>query len=244
MARRRQPEAQFPVKLTQAQRKAVAEIAPALAKRLKLDDRGQRTLPFTLAELRTVKEKARGALRQAGTGRGRIPLRYVFQACGQALDPHLGTAALPDEGLREWFLAELRAIASRYQWQYVAPDRQRQVEQIAYRLWQEEGCPHGRHEDHWRQAEKVFHADKPIRGAILDEPNRGQVGQLLSPLQSVIHAKAGVVYPASSLVKLTEAGLPVTPGEAGAIDAAADASPAGYSAAFRAGIAKAVGLER
>jgi hypothetical protein len=113
MPRSRQPEAPFPVKLTQAQRKAVAEIAPELAKRLKLDDRGQRTIPFALAELQTVKEKARSALRQAGTGRGRIPLRYVFQACGQALDQHLGTAALPDEGLREWFLAELRAIASR-----------------------------------------------------------------------------------------------------------------------------------
>ena len=70
-----------------------------------------------------------------------------------------------------------------------------QVEQIAYRLWQEEGCPHGRHEDHWRQAEKEYHADKPIRGAILDDTKTGQVGQLLSPLQAVVHAKTGVVYP-------------------------------------------------
>jgi hypothetical protein len=53
-----------------------------------------------------------------------------------------------------------------------------------------------------------------------------------------------VVYPASPLVKLVEAGLPVTPGEAGAIDAAADASSEGYSAAFRTGIAQAVGFER
>jgi hypothetical protein len=184
MPRSRHPEPQLSVKLTQAQRKAVAEIAPELADRLKLDERNQRAIPLTLAELRTVKEKARSALRQAGTGRGRIPLRYVFQACGQALDQHLGTAALPDEGLREWFLAEFRAIASRYQWQYVAPNRQPQVAQIAYRLWQEEGCPHGRHEDHWRQAEQAFHADKPIRGAILDDPKKGPVGQLLSPLQA------------------------------------------------------------
>jgi hypothetical protein len=244
MPRSRQPEPPFPVKLTQAQRKVVAENAPELAKRLKLDDRGQRAIPFTLTELRTVKEKARSALRQAGTGRGRIPLRYAFQACGQALDPHLGTAALPEEGLREWFLAELRAIASQYQWQYVAPDRQPQVAQIAYRLWQEEGCPHGRHEEHWRRAEKEFHADKPIRGAILDDPKTGQVGQLLSPLQAVVHAKTGVVYTASSVGKLAEAGFPVTPGEAGAIDAAADASSEGYSAAFRTGMAQAVGLER
>jgi Protein of unknown function (DUF2934) len=232
----------FPVRLTQAQRKVVAEIAPELADRLKLDDRGQRTIPFTLAELKAIKEKARSALRQAGTGRGRIPLRYVFQACGQALDQHLGTTALPEEGMREWFLAELRAIASRYQWQYVAPDRQPQVAQIAYGIWQEEGCRHGRHEDHWRQAEKAFHADKPIRGAILDAPKTGQVGQLLSPLQAVVHAQTGVVVTVSAIVK--EAGFPITPGEAGAIDAAADASSEGYSAAFRTGIAKAVGLER
>jgi hypothetical protein len=232
----------IPVKLTQAQRKVVAEVAPELAERLKLDDRNQRAIPLTLAELRTVKEKARSALRQAGAGRGRIPLRNVFQGCGQALEQHLGTAALPEEGLREWFLAELRAVASRYRWQYLAPDGQQQVEQIAYRLWQEEGCPHGRHEEHWRHAEKEFHADKPIRGAIFDGPETGQEGQLLSPLQAVVHAQTGVVVTVSAMVK--EAGFPVTPGEAGAIDAAADASSEGYSAAFRTGMAQAVGLER
>jgi hypothetical protein len=56
--------------------------------------------------------------------------------------------------------------------------------------------------------------------------------------------KTGVVYAASSIVKLTDTGVPVTAGEAGAIDAAADASSAGYCAAFRTGMAQAVGLER
>jgi hypothetical protein len=41
-----------------------------------------------------------------------------------------------------------------------------------------------------------------------------------------------------------EAGFPVTPGEAGAIEAAADASSGGYSTTFRTGMAQAVGLER
>jgi hypothetical protein len=232
------PEPQVPVKLTQPQRRVVAQIAPGLADRLKLGEKPQRTIPLTLAELKAVKEKARGALRQAGTGRSRVPLRYVFQACGQALDQHLGTAALQEEGSMDWFLAELRAVAGRYQWQYVAPDRQRQVEQIAHRLWQEEGCPHGRQEDHWRQAEKEFHADKPIRGAVVDDPKEGQ---LLSPLQAVVHAQTGVVYPVSALV--TESGFPVTPGEARAIEAAADAALEGHSPGLRAGLAKAVGLE-
>jgi hypothetical protein len=198
MPRSRQPEGHLPVKLTQAQRKAVAGIAPELVKRLKPDERGQRAIPLTLAELRTVKEKARGALRQAGTGRGRVPLWHVFQACGQALDQHLGTAALPEEGLREWFLAELRVVAGRYRWQYVAPDRQQQVAQIAYRIWQEEGRPRGREEEHWWRAEKAFHADKPIRGAVVDDPEAGQAGQLLSPLQAVAHARTGAIHPVSA----------------------------------------------
>jgi hypothetical protein len=234
---RRQSEPQFPVKLTQAQRKVVAEIAPELARRLKPGERGQRAVSLSLAELRTVTEKARGALREDGTGRGRIPLRHVFQACGQALYQHLGDSALPDEAITEWFLIELRAVAERYQWQYVAPDRQSQMEQIAYRLWQQEGCPEGREQEHWWQAEKEFHADKPIRGALID-------GQLLGPWQAVVHAKTGVVYPASSVVELAEAGFPVTPAEAAAIDAAADAASGGHSAALRAGIARAVGLAR
>jgi hypothetical protein len=142
----------------------------------------------------------------------------------------------------EWFLAELRAVADGYRWQYLAPDRQQQVEQIAYRLWQAEGCPHGRSEEHWRQGEKEFNADKPIRGAILDAPRKSQAGQLLDPLQAVVHAQTGVVYPVSSPAKLTEAGFPITPGEAGVIEAAADAAPEGYDAGLRAGIAQAVGL--
>ena len=238
MPRSRQPEGHFPVKLTQAQRKVVADIAPELARRLKLDDRGQWAVPLTLAELRTVKEKPRSALRQAGTGRGRVPLGHVFQACGQALDQHLGTAALPEEGVREWFLAELRAVASRYQWQYLAPDRQAQVAQIAYCIWQEEGRPQGREEEHWWRAEKAFHADKPIRGAVVDDP-KGE--QLLSPLQAVVHAQTGVVHPVSAIVK--ESGFPVSPGEARAIEAAADAAPEGHSPGLRAGLARAVGLE-
>jgi hypothetical protein len=241
MPPRRQPEGHFPVKLTQAQRKAVAEIAPELVRRLKLGEKPQRTIPLTLVGLKAVKEKARGALRQPGTGRSRVPLRYVFQACGQALDPHLGTAALQEEDSMDWFFAELRAIASRYQWRYVAPDRQRQVEQIAHRLWQEEGCPHGRQEEHWRRAEKEFHADKPIRGAVVDDPETGQAGQLLSPLQAVVHAQTGVVHPVSAIVK--ESGFPVSPGEARAIEAAADAAPEGHSPGLRAGLARAVGLE-
>jgi hypothetical protein len=67
----------FPVKLTQAKRKLVAQVVPELADRLKLDERNLRTIPFTLAELRAVKEKAGKAMPQANTGTMRNSLRRV-----------------------------------------------------------------------------------------------------------------------------------------------------------------------
>jgi hypothetical protein len=85
----------YPVKLTQAQRKVVAEIAPALADRLKLDQRNQRTIPFTLAELKAIKEKATKAIRHASTGVVRNSLRHVIDLATQALDRSRGLRAIP-----------------------------------------------------------------------------------------------------------------------------------------------------
>jgi len=73
------------VRLTQAQRKVIAEIAPELAARLKLDDKSQRTVPFTLAELRALKEKAGRAIRQASTGVVRNSLRHVTELEANAM---------------------------------------------------------------------------------------------------------------------------------------------------------------
>jgi hypothetical protein len=84
-----------PVRLTQAQRKVVAEIAPELADRLKLGERNQRTIPFTLAELRAIKVKAGKAIRQAGTGMVRSSLRHVTDLAAQALDRSCGLGAIP-----------------------------------------------------------------------------------------------------------------------------------------------------
>jgi hypothetical protein len=43
MPRSKQPEQHFPIRLTQAQRRAIAEVIPDLAGRLKLGERNQRT---------------------------------------------------------------------------------------------------------------------------------------------------------------------------------------------------------
>jgi hypothetical protein len=36
------------------------------------------------------------------------------------------------------------------------PNRDEEVRQIAYHLWLDEGCPHGRHTDHWYKAETIW----------------------------------------------------------------------------------------
>jgi hypothetical protein len=85
----------FPVRLTQAQRKVVAEIAPELADRLKLDEKPQRIIRFTLAELKAIKEKAGRAIRHASTGMKRNSFRYVADLTAQALDQLQGIGAIP-----------------------------------------------------------------------------------------------------------------------------------------------------
>lgn len=95
MPRHQQPDQRFPVRLTQAQRKVVAEIVSDLADRLKLDERNQRTIEFTLTELKAIKEKAGRAVRQAGTGMARNSLRHVTDLTAQALDRSRGVGAIP-----------------------------------------------------------------------------------------------------------------------------------------------------
>src|SRR5579871_2773011 len=84
-----------PVRLTQAQRKVVAEIAPELADRLKLDERNQRTISFTLAELRAIKEKAGKAMLDANRGMVRNSLRHVTDLAAHALERSQGIGAIP-----------------------------------------------------------------------------------------------------------------------------------------------------
>jgi hypothetical protein len=83
------------VKLTQDQRKVVAEIVPELADRLKLGEKPQRTIRFTLAELKAIKEKAGKAVRHASTGMKRNSLRHVTDLAAQGLDRSRGIGAIP-----------------------------------------------------------------------------------------------------------------------------------------------------
>ncbi|VXC96929.1 DUF2934 domain-containing protein [Sphingomonas sp. 8AM] len=49
----------------------------------------------------------------------------------------------------------------------MADDRHAQISEHAYRLWQQEGEPHGRDQAHWDEAERAFAGEGPVA----DEPD-------------------------------------------------------------------------
>src|SRR5262245_19825218 len=84
-----QPEELLSIKLTEAQRKLVAEMLPELAGRSRLSERHQRPIALSLAECRRIKEKAEAAIGQASGGR-RNALRHLIAAVDQAI-PRAGS---------------------------------------------------------------------------------------------------------------------------------------------------------
>src|SRR5437016_5804759 len=85
----------FPVKLTQAQRKVIAEIVPELADRLKIDEKPQRTIQLTVAELKAIKTKAGKAVLRLITGNVRNSLRRVTELMTHAIERSKGIGAIP-----------------------------------------------------------------------------------------------------------------------------------------------------
>jgi hypothetical protein len=85
----------FPVLLTQAQRKAVALFLPALADRLKLEEKNQRAIPLSLAELKENANKAPVAARKSPSGVVRNSRRCLAEIATQALDRFQGIGAIP-----------------------------------------------------------------------------------------------------------------------------------------------------
>jgi ABC-type phosphate transport system auxiliary subunit len=43
------------------------------------------------------------------------------------------------------------------------PNREEEIRQIAYHLWLDEGCPHGRHLDHWFKAESIWREQRAAK---------------------------------------------------------------------------------
>lgn len=75
----------FPLRLTQAQRRAVAGLFPNLTPRLALDAKN-RTLHLALAEIEKIAQAARTAAPKAKTGMECNSLRHVVEAAERAID--------------------------------------------------------------------------------------------------------------------------------------------------------------
>lgn len=104
-------EQRFPVRLTQAQRRVIDGISPELTHRLNLAEADQRTIPLTLAELKSIKEKAGKAMRHASTGMKRNSLRHVADLTAKALDTAQGIGAIPVSVRLYQFKVTLKDIA-------------------------------------------------------------------------------------------------------------------------------------
>jgi len=84
-----------PVLLTQAQRKAIAILLPNITERLKLDQKYQRAVRFSLAELEDIGRKAKVASRHAKGGIVRNSMLCVVDHMAQALERCQGIEAIP-----------------------------------------------------------------------------------------------------------------------------------------------------
>ena len=77
----------FPLNLTHAQRKVLADVLPALADRLKTTEAASRTIHFTLKEVREIAAKCQAALPKA-SGMVRNSIRHITEAAAKALERH------------------------------------------------------------------------------------------------------------------------------------------------------------
>lgn len=88
-------EQQFPVKLTLAQRRVLAEVLAPYAERLRLDEPNERLVSFTLDEMRVIHEQARLALARTDSGMKRNSLRHVAYVTEQAIEHFQGIGRIP-----------------------------------------------------------------------------------------------------------------------------------------------------
>ena len=83
-------------RFTHAQRKVIAELMPTLDARLRLDTSNQRTLSFTLAELKSIQQKAVAARSNAENGMKRNSLRHIIETTTRAIEDSHGIGSIPE----------------------------------------------------------------------------------------------------------------------------------------------------
>jgi len=88
-------EQQFPVRLTLAQRKVVAEVFSQFSERLRLDEPNERMVSFTLDEMRAIHQTVRLGIQPADSGMKRNSLRHVAFVTEQAIEHFQGIGRIP-----------------------------------------------------------------------------------------------------------------------------------------------------
>jgi hypothetical protein len=86
---------QFPIRLTEAQRKILAESLPSFADRLRLDEVNERMVWCSLDELKLIHEEAEMAIGAAQSGMKRASLRLIAYNTKQAIASFEGIGAIP-----------------------------------------------------------------------------------------------------------------------------------------------------
>ena len=76
----------FPLNLTHAQRKVIADVLPTLTNRLKIDEAAARRISLTLAEMDEITAKCKAAEPKASNGMVRNSFRHVVEAATDALE--------------------------------------------------------------------------------------------------------------------------------------------------------------
>jgi hypothetical protein len=99
-----------PLNLTHAQRKVLADVLPALADRLKVNEAASRTIPFTSKELREIAAKCKSAVSKAENGMVRNSLRHITEAATKAIENSQGIGSTPSSERVYQFKITLKEI--------------------------------------------------------------------------------------------------------------------------------------
>ena len=88
------PEQTYSTRLTLAQRKAIAELMPAISERLLLGTKNQRSIPLTIAELSQIQALAGESIKDADTEMKRNSLRHVIVAVANTIEESNGVRSI------------------------------------------------------------------------------------------------------------------------------------------------------
>jgi len=88
-------EPTFPVKFSQAQRRAIAGLLPDLTDRLEIDTKNQRVIQFTINEIRDIHDRAEVMVSQAESGMVRNSLRHIADITTEASENAGGIGRIP-----------------------------------------------------------------------------------------------------------------------------------------------------